>query len=184
MLVALVATACGRGDSASEDEFPPGQPIEVAGSEVLVKWDLSPSGTLVFAPDSDQDAAAAVLPDDAAIERAVVAVTAFLDKVLTERNLGQTTAIETSGVDSGAFAAAMGLTGPQTDGVLDLQVSTASYVIEIGYLGTPGWAQARVQSTLVDLSAQDQEPTRRLDTFVFTFDAAGGLELVAVEVAP
>jgi hypothetical protein len=184
VLVALVTTACGRSDDTTVDELPVGQAIEVAGREVLVKWDLSPSGTLVFVPGSAADLDAAVAADEAAIERAVVAVTAFLDRILTERNLGSTTTIAASSIDATAFATAMGLDGVQSDDVPDLQISSASYVIEIGSLGTPGWAQARVESTLVDLTDQGQPPTRRLDTFLFTFDAAGELELVAVEVAP
>lgn len=164
-------------DAAAE----PGQAVPVSGRSGLVLWDLSPSGTYVFAAGSEEDEP--VPADSAAITAAAEAITAWLDTVLSERNRGETTMVAATEVDERAFATAIGADGPQTDGFPDLQVTAATYLIEIGYLGAPGWAQARVESTLTDASGAIADSIR-LDTFIFAIDGSGGLEFLGLEVAP
>jgi hypothetical protein len=184
LAAALVLTGCGRGDDAPAEspDLVPGQPIEVAGRAGLVFHDLSPSGTLVFRTGSEGDLPVAA--DEAAIQGASDAVRAWLDLVLTERNIGLTTTVAQSDVDAVAFARAIGADGPSTDGVLDTQVANATYLIEVAYLGEPGWALARVESVLVAADDPVTEIGRRLDTFVFTIDGSGAVEFIALEVAP
>ena len=184
LVAAVVLVGCGRSDDAPAEapDLVPGQPIEVTGRAGLVFHDLSTSGTLVFPAGSDGDLP--VVADEAAIQAASDAVRTWLDRVLTERNLGLTTTVAQSEVDAAAFARAIGADGPATDGVLDVQVGTATYLIEIAYLGEPGWALARVESVLVAADAPATEVARRLDTFVFTIDESGAVEFIALEVAP
>ena len=185
MLVAAVVLAgCGGDDEATPDApaAEPGQPIDVTGRAGLVFHDLSTSGTLVFPAGEEGD-----LPtegDEVAIQAAAAAIRTWLDTVLSERNRGLTTTVATSDVDATAFATAIGADGPATDGVLETQVANATYLIEVAYLGEPGWALARVESVLVSADAPDTEVDRRLDTFVFAIDDAGGVEFLALEVAP
>ena len=187
-LVAVTATvlaACGGGDEEAAPEAPPaepGQPITVTGRAGLVFHDLSTSGTLVF-PDGEEGDLP-VEADEPAIQAAADAIRGWLDMVLTERNRGETTTVAGTDVDATAFAAAIGADGPATQGVLDTQVADATYLIEVGYLGTPGWALARVESVLVDADAPDAEVGRRLDSFVFAIDDTGAVEFLALEVAP
>ena len=183
-MTAIVLTGCNRdrgGDTAPSD-LEPGQPIEVTGRAGLVFHDLSTSGTFVFRGGTPGDLP--IEADEAAIQATTDAIRAWLDTVLSERNRGLTTTAAASEVDAAAFAAALGVDGPATDGVLDTQVVTATYLIEIGYLGQPGWALARVESRLVAADAPDTEIGRRLDTFVFAVDESGALEFLALEVAP
>lgn len=181
---ALLLTGCGGGDDQPalvEPAAEPGQAVPVSGRSGLVLWDLSPSGTFVFVKGSEDDEP--VPADSAAITAAAEAITAWLDKVLSERNRGETTTVAATEVDGRAFATAIGADGPQTDGFPNLQVTAATYLIEIGYLGTPGWAQARVESTLTDATGATADSVR-LDTFLFTIDESGGLEFLGLEVAP
>ena len=187
--VALAATVvlagCGRGgddDVSAAPTVEPGQPIDVSGRAGLVFHDLSTSGTLVFPGGSEGDLP--VVADEPAIQAAADAVRDWLDTVLSERNRGQTTTVALSDVDAAAFGRALGTDGPATDGVLDTQVSTATYLIEVAYLGEPGWALARVESVLVASDDPATEIGRRLDSFVFTIDESGAVEFVALEVAP
>jgi len=184
LVAAVVLAGCGGVDEPAAEAPPaePGQPIAVTGRAGLVFHDLSTSGTLVFAEGSDGDLP--IEADDAAIEAAADAIRAWLDTVLSERNRGLTTTVATSEVDPAAFATAIGADGPATGGVLDTQVANATYLIEVSYLGEPGWALARVESILVDTAAPDTEVARRLDSFVFSIDDAGGVEFLALEVAP
>jgi hypothetical protein len=186
LVTALVLTACGRGggggDDIAEPDLEPGRPIEVTGRAGLVFHDLSASGTLVFPDGSDADLP--IEADDAAIQAAASAIRAWLDQVLSERNRGLTTTVGASQVDAAAFAAALGVDGPATDGVLDVQVGNATYLIEIAYLGQPGWALARVESLLVATQDPGTEIARRLDTFVFAVDESGAVQFLALEVAP
>lgn len=181
---ALLLAGCGGGDDDQpalvEPAAEPGQAVPVSGRSGLVLWDLSPSGTFVFVKGSEDDEP--VPADSAAITAAAEAITAWLDTVLSERNRGETTTVDATEVDGRAFATAIGADGPQTDGFPNLQVTAATYLIEIGYLGTPGWAQARVESTLTDATGATAD-TVRLDTFIFAIDESGGLEFLGLEVA-
>jgi len=185
LALSVMLVGCGRGGSDDTDlgapSVEPGQAIPVSGRSGLVLWDLSPSGTYVFVKDSEEDAP--VPADSAAITAAADAIKAWLDTVLSERNRGETTTVDATEVDGRAFATAIGADGPQTDGFPNLQVSGATYLIEIGYLGKPGWAQARVESTLTDTTGASAD-TVRLDTFLFAIDESGGLEFLGLEVAP
>ncbi len=176
---ALVLTACG-GDSADAPEEGPlvqaGQPLPVQGRSGLVLWDVSPAGTKVFVEGSDEDQP--VTPDQVAITASADAVAAWLDAVLTERNAGLTTTVATTAVDPDAFATAMGMDGPATDGVLDTQITAATYLVEIGYLGTPGWMQVRVESSLADPAGTT---STRLDTFIFAVEDDGALTFLGLE---
>jgi hypothetical protein len=185
LAAAVLVAGCGRDGGTSSDApaLEAGQPIAVTGRAGLVLHDLSTSGTLVFAGGTAGDAR--VPADEPAIQAAADAVRAWLDEVLSERNRGLTTTIEASEVDATAFARALGIDGPAAeDGVLDLQVSNATYLIEVAYLGQPGWALARVESILVAAEDPTTEVGRRLDSFVFTIDESGAVAFVAVEVAP
>jgi hypothetical protein len=183
LTVAVMLVGCGRGgdDDASPD-LEPGAAIVVQGRAGLVFHDLSTSGTLVFPGSTAGDLP--VVADEAAIRAASVAVRTWLDTVLSERNEGLTETVSASEVDAAAFARAFGVDGPSTDGVLDTQVASATYLIEIASLGTPGWALARVESQLVAAADPTTEIGRRLDSFVFTIDEAGAVEFIALEVAP
>ncbi len=177
---ALVLAACG-GDEEAEpvDEGPvvtAGEPVAVNGRSGLVLWDVSPSGTKVFVEGSEQDQP--VPPEQEAITAAAEAAAAWLDAVLTERNAGLTTTVATTEVDAAAFATAMGMDGPATDGVIDLQITGATYLVEVGYLGTPGWMQVRVESTLGD---PDGNTSTRLDTFIFAVEDDGALTFLGLE---
>ena len=183
LAAAVFLAGCGRGDEdAAEPTVEPGQPIDVSGRAGLVFHDLSTSGTLVFPGGSEGDLP--VVADEAAIQAAADAVRDWLDVVLSERNRGLTTTVALSDVDATAVGRALGTDGPATEGVLDTQVSTATYLIEIAYLGEPGWALARVESVLVSSDDPATEIGRRLDSFVFTIDESGAVEFVALEVAP
>jgi len=186
LAAAVLVAGCGRDGGTSADGPAPleaGQPIAVTGRAGLVLHDLSTSGTLVFAGGTAGDAR--VPADEPAIQAAADAVRAWLDEVLSERNRGLTTTVEASEVDATAFARALGIDGPAAeDGVLDLQVSNATYLIEVAYLGQPGWALARVESILVAAEDPTTEVGRRLDSFVFIIDESGAVAFVAVEVAP
>ena len=178
---ALVLTACGGGDeeAAPTPETPvveAGQPVEVIGRSGLVLWDVSPAGTQVFVEGTDEDQP--VAPDQAAITAAADAVATWLDAVLTERNAGLTTTVGATDVDADAFATAMGMDGPATNGVLDTQITGATYLVEIGYLGTPGWMQVRVESQLAD---PDGNASTRLDTFIFAVEDDGALTFLGLE---
>jgi hypothetical protein len=190
-VVVLVATAvvlagCGRDRGAdapdASTDVVPGQPIVVEGRAGLVLHDLSTSGTLVFPGGSPGDLRTPA--DDAAVRAASDAVRAWLDLVLSERNQGLTTTVAKSEVDPVAFGAALGVDGPATDGVLDTQVSAATYLVEVAYLGQPGWALVRVESILVSSADPSTEIGRRLDSFVFSIDDTGAVEFLALEVAP
>lgn len=184
LVAAVVLAGCGRGgdDDVAEPTVEPGQPIDVSGRAGLVFHDLSTSGTLVFPGGSEGDLP--VVADEPAIQAAADAVRDWLDTVLSERNRGLTTTVALSDVDAAAFGRALGTDGPATDGLLDTQVSTATYLIEVAYLGEPGWALARVESVLVASDDPATEIGRRLDSFVFTIDESGAVEFVALEVAP
>lgn len=183
LVAAVVLAGCGRGDDdVAEPTVEPGQPIDVSGRAGLVFHDLSTSGTLVFPGGSEGDLP--VVADEPAIQAAADAVRDWLDTVLSERNRGLTTTVALSDVDATAFGRALGTDGPATDGLLDTQVSTATYLIEVAYLGEPGWALARVESVLVASDDPATEIGRRLDSFVFTIDESGAVEFVALEVAP
>ncbi len=184
--LSIALVGCGRGGGGDDTDLgapavEPGQAMPVSGRSGLVLWDLSPSGTSVFVKGSEADEA--VPADSAAITAAADAIKAWLDTVLSERNRGETTTVDASEVDGRAFATAIGADGPQTDGFPNLQVSGATYLIEIGYLGKPGWAQARVESTLTDATGMSADAVR-LDTFLFAIDESGGLEFLGLEVAP
>jgi hypothetical protein len=184
LAVTLVACSRGGGDDAPDTapELEPGEPIVVVGRAGLVLHDVSTSGTLVFPGGAPGDLP--VIADEAAIRTASDAVRAWLDAVLSERNQGLTTTVATSEVDAVAFARAFGVAGASTEGVPDTQVVSATYLIEIAYLGQPGWALARVESVLVASDAPTTEIGRRLDSFVFAIDEAGRVEFLALEVAP
>lgn len=182
LALALVLAACGGDDEEVAPELEPGEAIVVTGRAGLVFHDVSTSGTLVFPEGDDRDLP--VIADEAAIQAASDAVRAWLDGVLSERNQGLTTTVAASGVDPTAFARAFGVDGPSTDGVLDVQVASATYLIEVAYLGEPGWALARVESLLVDAADPTVEIERRLDSFVFAIDETGAVEFLALEVAP
>jgi|GEM_PF-2229804 hypothetical protein len=178
---ALVLAACGGGDeeAAPVQETPvveAGQPVEVIGRSGLVLWDVSPAGTKVFVEGSEADQP--VAPDQAAITAAADAVATWLDAVLTERNAGLTTTVAATEVDPDAFATAMGMDGAATNGVLDAQIVGATYLVEIGYLGTPGWMQVRVESTLADPAGTQ---STRLDTFLFAVEDGGALTFLGLE---
>jgi hypothetical protein len=181
LVVAAVLAGCG-GDDADPDALPAGEPVTVTGRAGLVFHDLSTSGTLVFPEGSDGDLP--IEADEVAITAAADAIKAWLDGVLTERNLGETTTVAASDVDVAAFSAALGLDGPATGGLLDTQVIGATYLIEVAHLGGPGWAHARVESILASSADPSLETGRRLDTFVFTIDESGAPEFVALEVGP
>jgi hypothetical protein len=181
---AIVLTGCSRGggdDPSTAPTLEPGRPITVTGRAGLVFHDLSASGTLVFPGGSDGDLP--IEAEDAAIRAAADAVRAWLDAVLSERNRGLTTTVAATAVDPAAFGAAFGVNGPSTDGTLDTQVANATYLIEVAYLGQPGWALARVESLFVAADAPATEIGRRLDTFVFAIDESGAIEFLALEVA-
>jgi hypothetical protein len=180
---AVILAGCGReADDDAAPDLEPGQPIEVAGRAGLVFHDVSTSGTLVFPEGSDGDQL--VDSDEAAIQATSNAVRAWLDDVLSERNRGSTATVEATEVDASGFGAAFGVGGPSTDGVLDVQIASANYLIEVAYLGEPGWALARVESMLVAADDPATEVGRRLDTFVFAVDESGAIEFLALEVAP
>jgi len=186
LATAVLLAGCGRGGGGGDDpaapDLTPGQAIDVRGRAGLVFHDLSPSGTLVFPGGS-----AGNLPieaDDPAIQAAAEAIRAWLDQVLSERNQGLTSTVAATAVDPAAFGVALGVDQAATDGVLDVQVANATYLIEVAYLGQPGWALARVESLLVASSDPGTEIGRRLDTFVFAVDASGAIEFLALEVAP
>jgi hypothetical protein len=182
--IAVLLAACSRGgdEAAPTDGPPPGEAVQVAGRAGLVFHDVSTSGTLVFPVGSSGDTA--IPADRVAITATADAITAWLDAVLSERNVGQTTTLANTDVDVTAVATALGIGGPATDGVLDEQVVGATYLIEIAHLGAPGWALARVESRLAPLTSPATETGRRLDTFVFSVAADGTIEFLALEVAP
>jgi hypothetical protein len=187
LALAVMLAACGGGDEESAGPAPapapePGEAIVVIGRAGLVFHDVSTSATLVFPEGDERDLP--VVADEAAIQAAADAIRAWLDDVLSERNRGVTTTVATSGVDPDAFARALGADEPSTDGVLDVQVASATYLIEVAYLGDPGWALARVESLLVEASDPTVEIRRRLDSFVFAIDETGAVEFLALEVAP
>lgn len=181
--LAVLLAACGRGGgepSGAVQDGPVvrrGEPVAVAGRSGLVLWDVSPAGTKVFVEGSERDQP--VPPDQAALAAAADAVASWLDAVLTERNAGLTTTVAATDVDVETFAALMGMGGPATDGVLDQQITAATYLVEIGYLGTPGWMQVRVESRLAD---PDGNTATRLDTFIFAVEDDGSLTFLALEV--
>jgi hypothetical protein len=176
--LALLAAGCG-GDGVR----PGGGSALIEGAQTvtgvagIVLWDLSPAGTYVFPKGSPKDAP--IVQDTAAVEAFRQGITAWLDTVLTESNSGSTATIAASGLDVTSFAAAHG-TGAGTPPTK--QIVTANYLIEIGYLGAPGWATVRVEMTVVDLADQSVPPTIRVDTFVFA-EGAAGPELIAYEAA-
>lgn len=182
LVAATVLAGCSGGDETDPDAPQAGTAITVAGRAGQVFHDLSTSGTFVFVEESDGDLP--IEADDVAIAAAADAIRIWLDGVLTERNLGVTTTVASSDVDVVAFAAALGLDGPSTDGLLATQVIGATYLIEVAHLGGPGWALARVESVLASSADPSLETGRRLDTFVFTIDESGVLEFVALEVGP
>jgi len=176
--LALVATGCG-GDGVR----PSGGGATIDGAQTvtgvagLVLWDLSPAGTYVFPKGSPKDAP--IVQDTAAVEVFRQGITAWLDTVLTESNNGSTATLAATGLDATSFATAHG-TGAGTPPTV--QIVSANYLIEVGYLGAPGWATVRVEMTLVDLDDQAAPPTTRVDTFVFA-QGASGPELIAYEAA-
>lgn len=183
LALTVALAACGRGEEAApEVELEPGEAIVITGRAGLVFHDVSTSGTLVFPAGDARDLP--VIADEAAIQAASDAIRTWLDDVLTERNQGLTTTVATSGVDAAAFGRTFGVDGPSTDGILDVQVVSATYLIEVAYLGAPGWALARVESLLVDADDPTVEIGRRLDSFVFAIDETGTVEFLALEVAP
>jgi hypothetical protein len=184
LTVAFVIAACGGSEDvvAEEPVNVPGEPIEVVGRPGLVFHDVSPAGTLVF-PQTDPRNQPGQADADA-LSAAALAISSWLNTVLTERNRGETTTVARSEVDARSFAAAIGIDGTPAGELPELQVVTATYLIELAHLGTPGWAIARVDSQLVALDAPDTPLSRRLDTFVFSIDAAGTLEFLALEVGP
>jgi hypothetical protein len=187
LATAVILAGCGRGADPSDipagvPAAEPGQPIDVVGRAAFIFTDLSTSGTLVFPAGSPGDLP--VQADETATRASAEAIRAWLDTVLGERNRGLTTTIGLSAVDAAAVGRALGTDGPMTDGVLDVQVASATYLIEVAYLGKPGWALARVESVLVASAAPTVETGRRLDSFVFTIDETGAVEFVALEVAP
>jgi hypothetical protein len=185
LAAAIVLTGCGRGGddpAADGGDLPAGVAVEVTGRAGLVFHDVSTSGTLVFPVGSTGDTP--VPADRVALSASADAIAAWLDQVLTERNVGATTTLSTTAVDAAAVGAALGIGGPSTDGVLDEQVVGATYLIEIAHLGGPGWALARVESRLAPLTDPTAESGRRLDTFVFAIGADGTVEFLALEVAP
>ena len=182
LVAAVVLAGCGRDDDEVVETVEPGQPIDVSGRARLVLDDLSTHRTFVFPSGSSGDER--VPADQDALEDAANAVREWLNVVLSERNRGLTTTAALSDVDVAAFSAALGVDGIVTDGVLATQVARAEYDIRIGYLGQPGWAYVRVQSTLVASDDPATEIGQRLDTFVFTIDDSGALEFVALEVGP
>lgn len=185
LVVAVTLAACGGDEEEAAPEAPPaepGQPIAVTGRAGLVFHDVSTSGTLVF-PDGEEGDLP-IEADEPAIQAAADAIRGWLDTVLSERNRGLTTTVEGTEVDAAAFASAIGADGPAAGGVLETQVANATYLIEVAYLGEPGWALARVESVLVDTAAPDTEVGRRLDSFVFAIDETGAVEFLALEVAP
>jgi len=187
LVMAVALAGCGRDRNptaipAGEPALEPGQPIDVVGRAAFIFTDLSPSGTLVFPAGSPGDLPVAA--DEDATRAAAEAVRAWLDTVLSERNRGLTTTVALGEVDAAAVGLALGTDGPSSDGVLETQVSSATYLIEVAYLGKPGWALARVESVLVASAAPTTETGRRLDTFVFSIDEAGTVEFLALEVAP
>jgi len=182
--LAVLLAACGRGGDEPIGGASPdvpvvrrGEPVAVSGRSGLVLWDVSPAGTKVFVEGSEADQP--VPPDQAALTAAADAAATWLDAVLTERNAGLTTTVSATEVDAAAFALAMGMDGPATDGVLDTQITAATYLVEIGYLGTPGWMQVRVESRLAD---PDGNQSTRLDTFIFAVEDDGSLTFLALEV--
>jgi hypothetical protein len=182
--VAVLVSGCGRSDDAAApiEGPPPGEAVEVAGRAGLVFHDVSTSGTLVFPGGSAGDLP--VPADRVAMAAAADTITAWLDQVLSERNVGLTTTLATTDVDVIAVATALGVDGPASDGLLDEQIVGATYLIEIAHLGGPGWALARVESRLAPLTSPATETGRRLDTFVFSVGADGTIEFLALEVAP
>jgi hypothetical protein len=184
LTLAVMLAACSRGSDVdtAEPVLEPGQAIEVVGRAGLVFHDVSTSGTLVFPAGSEGDLP--VVADEAAIQAASAAIRVWLDAVLSERNQGLTTTVAASAVDEVAFARAFGVDGAMTDGVLDTQVASATYLIEVAYVGQPGWALARVESVLVGSEDPTVEVGRRLDSFVFAIDETGAIEFLALEVAP
>lgn len=182
MAVLVLATgivACGDDDQGAAPTLTGPQPV--AGITGLILWDLSPSGTQVFAKGSDLDVP--VASDSAAVNAFGDAVAAWLDAVLTERNLGTTTTFAASGIDPAGFATAFGIVAPGTPPAA--QVVGASYLIELGYLGDPAWASVRVESTLQDLADPAAAPVKRIDVFVLTASpTTGAPELLAYEAAP
>jgi hypothetical protein len=184
LAASILLVGCGRGGDEPDLSAPvvePGQAMPVSGRSGLVLWDLSPSGTYVFVTGSADDEAVAA--DSAAVNAAAEAIKAWLDTVLSERNRGETTTVDATEVDGRAFATAIGADGPQIAGLPGLQVSAATYLIEIGYLGGPGWAQVRVETVLTDMSGATPDAVR-LQTFLFAIDESGGLEFLGLEVAP
>jgi len=176
--LALIAAGCG-GDGVRPGEG--SAPIEgaqtVTGVAGLVLWDLSPAGTYVFPKGSPKDAP--IVQDTAAVEAFRLGITTWLDTILTESNSGSTTTLAATGLDVTTFATAHG-TGAGTPPTN--QIVSANYLIEVGYLGDPGWATVRVEMTIVDLTNQSVPPTTRVDTFVFA-EGATGPELIAYEAA-
>jgi hypothetical protein len=183
LALSILLVGCGSGGDTDEPAplAEPGQATPVSGRSGLVLWDLSPSGTYVFVEGSPEDAP--VPADSAAITAAAEAIKTWLDTVLSERNRGETTTVDATEVDGRAFATAIGADGPQVDGFPSLQVSAATYLIEIGHLGKPGWAQVRVETTLTDATGASADVVR-LQTFLFAIDESGGLEFLGLEVAP
>jgi hypothetical protein len=177
----LVLAACGGGSGDGDAAPVLTGPQTVTGIPGLILWDLSPAGTKVYAAGSALDVP--VASDSAAVSTFGDAVAAWLDTVLTERNLGTTTTFGASGLDAAAFATAFGITAPGTPPAT--QVVAASYLIELGYLGDPAWATVRVESTVQDLSDPAATPVKRLDVFVMTASpTTGAPELLAYEAAP
>lgn len=184
LAMAFVISACGgsQEEVAEEPVNVPGEPVSVTGRPGLVFHDVSAAGTLVYQESDPRDQP--VGADADALSAAALAISSWLDMVLTERNRGETTTVAQSEVDARAFAAAIGIDGTPPGELPELQVATATYLIELAHLGTPGWAIARVDSQLVALGTPDAPLSRRLDTFVFSIDAAGALQFLALEVGP
>lgn len=184
LAIAVVVASCSRGgdDAAEEPVNVPGEPIEVVGRPGLVFHDVSPAGTLVFQQTDPRDRP--VEADADALSAAALTISSWLNTVLTERNRGETTTVARSEVDARSFAAAIGIDATPAGELPELQVVTATYLIELAHLGTPGWAIARVDSQLAELDAPDTPLSRRLDTFVFSIDATGTLQFLALEVGP
>lgn len=142
----------------------PPPPPDVEGDVVEVDvWDLSASGSGLFAEGTARDASVPI--DDEAVDAAVGAATAWIDAHLTDLQRGGPGWVADAGLIGDAAAASRGLIGPERP------VISTSYRVRVAVHGAPEWVAVAAEVQGADGTAGAW--------FVFLPDG-GAVRLVAV----